>query len=178
MATVIKVWDPAVRLFHWSLVVAFTLNATVIDDDSPLHETVGYVVLGLVAFRLLWGLIGTRHARFADFPPNPRAALAQLRAMALGRGDRHEGHSPLGAFMIYNLLLTMLMLGATGWVMTLPETVIGHDPEWAEELHEGLFAWAVFSILVHVGAVVLESLRTRVNLVHAMFTGRKSFHDR
>jgi cytochrome b len=177
MATEVKVWDPVVRFFHWSLVVAFTLNATIIDDDAPLHATVGYVVLALVGFRLVWGLLGTTHARFADFPPDARGAAHQLRSIVLGRRARHVGHSPLGALMIYNLLLTMLLLGATGWAMTLPESVIGHDPEWAEELHEGLFAWALFSIVVHVGAVLFETARTRVNLVRAMFTGRKTFDD-
>lgn len=176
MATV-KVWDPVVRLVHWSLVVVFTLNATIIDDDSSLHVTVGYVVVGLVALRIVWGFIGTRHARFSDFPPDPAAALQQARDMTLGRRTRHLGHSPLGAFMTYNLLITLLLLGATGWIMTLPEATLGHDPEWAEDLHEALFGWAVFSVVIHIAAVIFESRRTGVNLVRAMVTGKKTHDD-
>ena len=175
--TTIKVWDPLVRLFHWSLAAAFLLNATVIDEDASLHETLGYATLALVGVRVIWGLVGTRHARFADFPPNPRAAIAQVRDMLTRRQTRHVGHSPLGAFMIYNLLLTVVLLGVSGWAMTLPESVIGHDPEWAEELHEAIFGWGVFSVVVHVAAVLGESLRTRVNLIRAMITGRKVFDD-
>lgn len=175
--TTVKVWDPVVRLVHWSLAVAFILNAAVLDDDSAWHVTVGYVVLGLVGLRLVWGLIGTRHARFSDFPPDLTAAQGQLRDIVLGRRTRHLGHSPLGALMIYNLWVTLALLGLSGWIMTLPETVIGHDPDWAEELHEALFGWAVASAIVHVGAVVFESLRTRVNLVRAMVTGTKTFDD-
>ncbi len=66
----IKVWDPFIRLFHWSLVILFTANALVVDDDSKLHIWVGYTILVLVGLRILWGVVGTRHARFADFPPS------------------------------------------------------------------------------------------------------------
>jgi cytochrome b len=177
MARKVKVWDPVVRLFHWALVAGFVVNAGLIDEDSVLHVTVGYGVLALVALRLVWGLIGPRHARFSDFPPNLGAAIAQARDMSVGRRPRHLGHSPLGALMIYNLLVTMALLGLTGYVLTLPESTIGHDPEWAEELHEALFAWALASVLVHVAAVLFETLRTGVNLIRAMITGTKTFPD-
>jgi len=177
MPTPIKVWDPVVRLFHGALVVAFALNAVVIDATAPLHATVGYAILGLVALRLVWGVVGTRHARFSDFPPDAGAALAQARALAVGRRFRRLGHSPLGALMIYNLLATMVLLGVTGYILTVPESTLGHDPEWAEDLHKGLFAWSVMSIAVHVAAVVLETLRTRVTLIRAMITGTKIFPD-
>ena len=66
-----KVWDPAVRLFHWALVAGFAANALFTDDESKLHQWIGYAVLGLVLFRLVWGFVGSPHARFADFPPDP-----------------------------------------------------------------------------------------------------------
>ncbi|MCB1395561.1 MAG: cytochrome b/b6 domain-containing protein [Rhodobacter sp.] len=177
MPTAVKVWDPVVRLFHWALVVAFTLNAVVFDETMRLHVAVGYAILGLVALRVVWGMIGTRHARFSDFPPDAGAAIAQARELAVGRRVRHLGHSPLGALMIYNLLGTMVLLGVTGYILTLPESTLGHDPEWAEDLHKGLFAWSVTSIAVHVAAVVFETLRTRVTLIRAMITGTKIFPD-
>ncbi|HBL88481.1 MAG TPA: 4-hydroxy-tetrahydrodipicolinate reductase [Alcanivorax sp.] len=114
----IRVWDPVVRLFHWSLVAGFTANAFFTDDDGAPHRWVGYGVVGLVVIRVIWGLIGTRHARFSDFPPSARAAMGQVRDEVAGRVQRHLGHTPLGALMIYNLLATMLALGLSGWGMT------------------------------------------------------------
>ena len=75
-----KVWDPAVRLFHWALVAGFAANALFIDDESRLHQWIGYAVLGLVLFRLVWGFVGSPHARFADFPPDPGAAVEEAAA--------------------------------------------------------------------------------------------------
>lgn len=172
-----RVWDPMVRVLHWALALSFLANAALIDRHSPLHRWVGYGVVVLVLVRIVWGGIGPRHARFANFPPDLTAAVAQIRDLALGRRFRHVGHSPLGALMVYNLLAVMLLLGLTGWILTLPETTLGHDPEWAEELHELLFGWALISVLVHIAAVVFLSLRTRVTLIRGMITGRKTFLD-
>ncbi|MGB5870940.1 MAG: cytochrome B, partial [Albidovulum sp.] len=66
----VKVWDPVVRIFHWALVMCFGANALVVDAESDLHQTIGYGVVGLIGLRIVWGLVGTRHARFADFPPS------------------------------------------------------------------------------------------------------------
>ncbi|WP_127103800.1 cytochrome b/b6 domain-containing protein [Pararhodobacter zhoushanensis] len=172
-----RVWGPVVRLLHWALALSFLADAALIDRHSPLHRWVGYGIVALVLLRLLWGFVGPRHARFADFPPDLTATVAQIRELALGRRVRHLGHSPLGALMVYNLLAVMLLLGLTGWILTLSESTLGHDPEWAEELHALLFGWALISVLVHVAAVVFLSLRTRVTLIRAMITGRKTFLD-
>lgn len=166
----IRVWDPVVRLFHWSLVAGFTANAFFTDDDGAPHRWVGYGVVGLVVIRVIWGLIGTRHARFSDFPPSARAAMGQVRDEVAGRVQRHLGHTPLGALMIYNLLATMLALGLSGWGMT----VGGEDlRDAAEEAHEALVIWAQFCVVLHIAAVIWESRKTGVNLVSAMITGRK-----
>jgi cytochrome b len=166
------IWDPLVRLFHWSLVAGFTANALILDDESKAHEVVGYVVVGLVLFRILWGLVGTRHARFADFPPSPAAAVGQVKDIATGRETAHAGHSPLGALMIYNLLAVMLAIGATGYMMT---TTAYWGVEWVEEAHETLVVWAEISVVLHIAAVIWESRRTGVNLARSMITGKKSF---
>lgn len=167
----ILVWDPVVRLFHWSLVAAFAANAFFTKPGRQVHRYVGYAVAALVIIRLIWGLIGPRHARFADFLPSPRAALAQLGEMLSGRRKIHVGHSPLGAFMIYNLILTMAGLAATGYAMT---TVTFFGVEWVEELHEALVTWAEISIVAHVLAVVVESRRLGINLPKSMVTGYKT----
>lgn len=166
-----RIWDPLVRLFHWTLVIAFAANAFFTDDESSLHEYVGYVVIGLVAIRLVWGVIGSKHARFADFFPTPAAVLAQISDIATGRRSVHLGHTPLGALMILNLLATLAAIGATGYLMT---TNAFWGVEWVEETHEALVIWAEISIVAHVAAVIFESLRTGVNLPRAMVTGVKS----
>lgn len=166
-----KVWDPAVRVFHWTLAAGFLANALVIDEDAPAHEWVGYGLVVLVGLRIIWGLVGPHHARFATFVPRPGDVTAQVTDMALRRRRTHLGHSPLGALMIGNLLLTLLAIGATGYLMT---TNTFWGVEWVEEAHEALVLWAEFSILAHIAAVMLESLRTGINLPRSMITGCKS----
>lgn len=168
--TTVKVWDPFVRVFHWSLVAGFTANALFTDPEARLHEWIGYVVLALIALRVVWGFIGSRHARFADFPPSAAAALGQMVEMATGRRHAHAGHSPLGALMIYNLLAAIAAIGITGYMMT---TVAFFGVEWVEEAHEALVTWAEVSVALHVAAVVFESRRLGINLPKSMLTGYK-----
>lgn len=166
----LKVWDPVVRLFHWGLVAAFIANAFFTKPGKLTHIWVGYAVATLIALRLIWGLVGSRHARFADFKPSVTGAILQLRDMATGRRHVHPGHSPLGAWMIYNLLATMIAIAITGYMQT---TVMYFGVKWVETAH-GLFVdWAEISIVLHVMAVVVESRRLRVNLAKAMVTGYK-----
>ncbi|WP_323784549.1 cytochrome b/b6 domain-containing protein [Thalassovita sp.] len=166
-----KVWDPVVRLTHWGVALGIVLNGAVIDDESKFHTRVGYTVLALVVLRLVWGLVGSRHARFADFPPNPSASMDQLSDMVSGRKRIHLGHTPLGALMIYNLWASILLIGLSGYMMT---TTAFWGIEWVEEMHELFANWVYFSALLHVVAVILESRRTGVNLPRSMVTGVKS----
>lgn len=169
-----RIWDPAVRLFHWSLVAGFAANALFTDDESKLHRWIGYAVVALVLFRLAWGFLGPRYARFASFPPDPRAALHQLRDIATGKRRVHLGHTPLGALMIYNLLASMLVIGVSGYLMTTDRF---WGVAWTEQLHEAAVTWAELSVVAHILAVVWESRRTGVNLPQAMITGVKAVPD-
>lgn len=171
MSKTVRVWDPLVRLFHWGLVAGFVANAFFTRPGKDMHQTVGYIVAGLIAVRLVWGFVGTRHARFADFLPSPAAVIGQMRDIATGRRRLHEGHSPLGALMIYNLLLTMAGLAASGYAMT---TMAFFGVGWVEELHEALVSWAEVSVIVHISAVLIESRRLGVNLPKSMVTGDKT----
>lgn len=166
----IKVWDPLVRLFHWSLVLAFAANALVIDDDSKLHQWVGYGIIGLVLLRILWGFAGSHYARFASFPPSLEGAREQLIDIATHRSRVHVGHTPLGAWMIYNLLLALLVLCLSGYLMT---TDMFWGVEWPEEVHEVAVTWTEVSVVLHILAVIHESRRTGVNLPRAMIRGYK-----
>lgn len=170
----IKVWDPFVRIFHWSLVGLFTANALIVDDDGKLHIWIGYAVFALVCLRILWGVVGTRYARFASFPPSLSQAVGQLTDIATGRRREHLGHTPLGAWMIYNLLLALLVICVSGYLMT---TDMYWGVEWPEELHELAIAWAEISVVLHIAAVIFESRRMKINLPRAMVTGYKEVHS-
>lgn len=174
MSKKLKVWDPFIRAFHWSVVILFAANALIVDDDGSLHQWIGYAILALVAARLVWGLVGSHYARFASFPPDPQRALGQLTDIATGRTPLHVGHTPLGALMIYNLLLTLTGICISGWLMT---TDAFWGVEWPGILHEASVTWAEISALLHIGAVLLESLRTGINLPRAMVTGYKEVRD-
>ena len=92
----VKVWDPLVRLFHWGVAGGFALAfATSEEELTGVHVNVGYVVLALVAVRLLWGLVGTRHARFASFVKGPGTVLRYLKDMARLRAPATVGHNPV-----------------------------------------------------------------------------------
>lgn len=171
MSLRIYVWDALVRLFHWTLAASFTANAFFTDPEKSLHRYVGYGIVALLLFRLLWGFVGSNYARFTSFPPSPMGSLRQLRDILAGRSNAHPGHSPLGALMIYNLLLTLCVISLSGYMMT---TVAYFGIDWVQELHEASVTWAEISVAVHILAVVLESLRLKVNLPAAMITGHKN----
>lgn len=166
-----KIWDPLVRIFHWALVAGFAANALFTDDESTLHEWIGYAVVTLVALRLIWGLVGSKYARFASFIPTPHNVVEQMTDISSGRRRVHLGHTPLGAIMIFNLLAVMLAIGATGYMMT---TNAYWGVDWVEEAHEALVTWAEISIILHIAAVLWESWRTGVNLPRAMVSGVKA----
>lgn len=166
----VRVWDPAVRGFHWALVASFATAWLTADDAEAAHRWAGYAALALVGWRIVWGFMGTLHARFADFVPSPGRLLGYLAALMRGRAPRHVGHNPAAAVMILFLLGMVGMIGGTGWMMTT-------DWGWGSEVLEGLHAGAVnltlVAVAVHVSAAVIESLRHRENLVLAMITGYK-----
>ena len=164
-----RVWDPLVRLFHWSLVASFTL-AWFSEAGESLHDAAGYVVLGLVALRIVWGFVGSRHARFGDFVPRPRQLIAYLRRLAAGRAERYVGHNPAGGMMTLALLGMISAIAATGYMMT---TDAYWGIEWVEELHEALVYGTLGLIALHIAGVIVTGLTHRENLVRAMITGRK-----
>jgi cytochrome b len=165
----VKVWDPVVRIFHWTLVLAF-FGAFLTDSPRSVHETFGFVAIGAVAVRLVWGFVGTRHARFADFVPRPSTFFGYVRDTALGTGGRYLGHNPAGGAMVVTLITMVALLGVTGWMMTL-DAFWGAD--WLEALHAAVANTAVFLVAMHVAGVVWESWRHGENLVAAMITGKK-----
>jgi cytochrome b len=165
----VKVWDPFIRIFHWTLVVLFAL-AWLIEDLQWQHQPVGYAILLLVALRIVWGFVGPRHARFADFLGSPRATLAYARGLWGGTAPRLLGHNPLAGVMILILLAMLVATGASGWLMTAGNFA---HAEWLEELHENLAVLTLALVGLHVLAVLVMVAVHGENLVRAMLTGRK-----
>ena len=166
----ILIWDAPIRVFHWLMVLSFAGAYLTAESERwrLVHVTLGYTMAGLVAFRVLWGLVGTRHARFSSFVRGPAAIARYLRGLVGGRPEHHAGHNPAGALAIIALLGMTLVVTAAGWA-TYNE-VGGH---WLEELHEGAANVMLGIVGVHVAAVVLASWLHRSNLIGAMLTGRR-----
>jgi cytochrome b len=168
--TTVRVWDPLVRVGHWTLVLCVAVAWLTHEGPAVLHDNAGYMALAVVLVRTVWGFLGPRHARFADFLRGPAATLAYLRGFLAGRAPRFLGHNPLGGWMILALLTTVAVTGVTGWLLTT-ETFWGS--ETVDTAH-GLTADLLLVLVVlHVGGVILVSRRHGENLVLAMLTGRK-----
>lgn len=165
----VRVWDPLVRLLHWTLAAGF-LGAYTLEDPRALHQTLGTVALAAMLVRVVWGLVGPGHARFADFVPRPRTFFAYVRAVRDGRERRYIGHNPAGGAMVVALLASVATLGVTGWMMSL-DAFWGAD--WLEEVHETVANVALGLVVLHLAGVAWESRRHGENLVAAMVTGRK-----
>ncbi len=163
----IQVWDPFVRVFHWSLVSVGILAWGSAEEQAWLHERAGYFILVLVGLRVLWGLVGSHHARFSEFLRGPRQTLAYLRDLRSVRPQHYLGHNPAGGWMVVALLCAMLATGASGALIGTGEG------EFVEELHEGLAEFTLVLVVIHLGGVLFSSLLHRENLVGAMWTGAK-----
>jgi len=170
----ILVWDLPVRVFHWLLVLSFAGAWLTAESERwrDVHVMLGYTMAGLVAFRIVWGFVGTRHARFASFVRAPSAIARYVRSLLRGRPESHPGHNPAGAIAIVALLALVALTAATGWA-TLNEAG-GH---FLEEAHEAIANTLLALIGVHVAAVVLSSWLHRENLVGAMIHWRKRGAD-
>ena len=166
----VRVWDPFVRIFHWGLVACIALNEFVVDDGERVHQWIGYAASALVLARIVWGFVGTRHARFSDFWPTPARLRAHLADLLAGRHGAQAGHNPLGALMMLALLAVVLALGASGWLQT---TDAFWGEEWLQELHEELAEALLGLAGVPVAAALLRSMVERTNLVAAMVSGIK-----
>lgn len=173
-ARTVKVWDPFVRIFHWMLVAGFAAAWITGDEFGKLHEQVGYAIIGLIAARIVWGFVGTRHARFSSFAFGPRKVLAFLRQSVSLSAPRHLGHNPAGGAMVFLLLAMIAAICASGYAMTT-DTFWG--VEWVEEVHEAAVWITTGLVVLHVAGVILASVEHGENLVRAMITGRKRAED-
>lgn len=166
----VRVWDPLVRLFHWSLVGLFAFAFLTGDEWESAHIWAGYAIAALLGFRLIWGIAGPREARFVSFFYRPRTVLGFLKDTARLRARRYLGHNPAGGAMVMALLATIATIAGTGFMMT---TDMFWGVGWVKDAHEIAANFALVLIALHVAGVVLASFEHGENLVRAMVTGRK-----
>ncbi|WP_457798194.1 cytochrome b/b6 domain-containing protein [Methylocystis sp. S23] len=179
-----KVWDWPIRLVHWGLVAALA-GAYVTNKLGAsyfqLHLLFGYATIVLVVFRIVWGFVGTRHARFANFVEGPRGVLRYVSAVGRGRHTRYAGHNPLGALMVLALLL---LLGAQASFGLFGDDEIFNSGPLAglvskqqslllTSLHRKLFYVILAAVGLHVGAVGAHVVLKKEPLIRAMIFGSK-----
>ena len=177
----VKVWDIFIRVFHWALVVFFIIAYTTEGEWITIHSYAGYTIFLLLIFRVIWGLIGTTHARFSNFISSPKSAIAYLKDEISGDAKQYLGHNPAGGLMVMALLVTLVITVVTGTAILATE---GNGPlattfvsSWSgallEEVHEIFTTLVLLLVVTHVGGVIFSSLLQETNLVRAMVTGKK-----
>ncbi len=177
------IWDLPTRLFHWSLAASFALAWLTAESDVwlPVHVFSGYLMLGLLGFRLIWGVLGSHYSRFANFWFGPLKALTYLQQLASHQATRHVGHNPAGSLAIYGLLFLTLVVCALGILILGGEEQRGLAAGWltfsqgklAKQLHEAGATLMLLLVGLHVTGVVVESVLHRENLARAMVDGHK-----
>ncbi len=176
----VKVWDLPLRVFHWLLVAGFFIAYLTEDELLTVHVWAGYLVTGLLVFRLIWGFIGNDYARFSNFLCRPAKSIAYVKDLIALKTQRYIGHNPAGAAMIVLLLVSLSATVITGFAVygadqaAGPLAAIGSANEkiW-EEVHEFFANFTLILVLVHVAGVAVESYIHRENLARAMVHGFK-----
>lgn len=182
----VQVWDLPVRVFHWALVLsiitAYTTHRLGVSYFT-YHVWSGYAVIVLVSFRLIWGFIGTRHARFTQFVKGPRTISRYIAGLLRGEKHRHVGHNPLGAVMVVVLLAILGIQAMTGLFSN--DEIFNVGPLYGfvgkelslqlSSLHRKLFDWILIAVAIHVLAVLAHTTFKKEPLIRAMITGRKPY---
>ena len=166
----IMVWDMPVRVFHWLLVVCFA-GAWLTSESERLamiHYAFGYTACLLVLIRLVWGLIGTRYARFSQFLKSPKAVIGHFMVMLRGQPHHDVGHNPAGGLVMVALMLLILVIGASGYL-----SVKEFLSNFTSEIHESVASLALALVILHILAAIVMSLMEKQNLVKSMVNGKK-----
>jgi len=180
----IKVWDPLVIFFHWSLVSAFVIAYITEDDFLTIHSWAGYLILALLVIRIIWGFIGSHYARFSHFVYSRENIMQFLKDTLHFRAKRYLGHNPAGGAMVILLIISLLITSVSGIFLLGAEENAGPIAHWfvqaegfwgnaLEEVHEFFANFTLFLVLIHIAGVIVESLIHKENLVSSMLTGFK-----
>lgn len=178
---VIKVWDPLVRVFHWSLALFFTVAYLTEDDFETVHAYMGYAISVLIGFRLLWGFIGPKYARFSNFVTGRDKIVSYLKSLLTGHAEHYVGHNPAGGIMVVALLLLLAMTCFFGMTLLAIDGggplagtfVTALNEDLVEGLHELCANGTLMLVFVHIAGVIVSSFLHRENLIRAMVTGVK-----
>lgn len=164
----VPIWDAPVRVMHWLAVLSFAgaWLTSEMDGWRPVHISFGLALAGVMALRVIWGLVGSRHARFASFVRGPSAVLAHFRGLAAGEAQPHSGHNPAGGWAVLALIGLSLAVSLSGWLTYT-------QGESFEDVHELVAEGLLALVGLHVAAVVMMSWLSQQNLVRAMVGGRK-----
>ncbi len=179
-----RVWDVPTRLFHWLLVISIAASwatAELVDDAMQLHMWLGYWTVGLIAFRILWGFMGSKHARFFSFLKGPRTTLAYAGSL-LGRHHETPGHNPMGGWMVVLMILLVAVQAGTGlfadddivWAGPWSHTVSNRMQTLLTNWHRFNTNLIIAAIGIHILAIVTYRFAMREDLIGPMITGRKS----
>ena len=166
----ILIWDVPTRVFHWLLVLCFA-GAWLTSESERLqmiHYAFGYSACALVLFRLVWGLIGTKYARFSQFIKAPSEIIGHLKGLLSGHEHSSPGHNPVGGLVMLGLMLAILVIGLTGYFSI--KEFLGN---LMSEAHEAIASLTLGLVIIHVVAAIVMSLLQKENLVKAMVDGRK-----
>ncbi len=185
----IKVWDPLVRTFHWLLVLAFCTAYISSESFISIHSWAGYLIFSLLCVRLLWGVVGSYHAKFKNFYYRPSISIKYVKSFAgaLTRNTslkHYAGHDPAGAMMIFALLFSLLSTTLSGAMLYGVDQELGplstlaiNAPLWLPDLlegtHEFLANLTVTLVVFHVAGVLLSSFLHKESLLRSMINGRK-----
>jgi len=194
--TSVQVWDIFVRVFHWSLVFFFAVTYLSGDELETVHAYAGYIIIILLGLRLIWGVVGTRYARFTNFIYSPQSIKAYLKSLLSKHPKHYLGHNPAGGAMV---ILLLIFLALTSWSGLKAYQAEGKGPlasteiswvnvaqadddsrnkgkkgdEFWEDVHELLANFTLFLIFVHIAGVFVSSVLHKENLVRAMISGQK-----
>jgi len=179
--TRIQVWDPLIRLFHWTLVVSFVIAYVSEDDFLNLHVLAGYYISGLLIVRVIWGLVGSRYARFTNFIYAPATVKQYLSDLVHLRARSYLGHNPAGGAMVLAMLLSLSLTVISGLITYGAEEQAGPLLVWVsdwngglwEELHELFANLSLLLVVLHILGVIVSSLLHGENLIRSMWTGNK-----
>ncbi len=166
----ILVWDMPVRVFHWLLVISFAGAWLTSEGERQqmIHYAFGYSACALVLFRIVWGVVGTRYARFTQFIKGPTETTHHLKSLLTGRQQLAPGHNPAGAWAIISLMLFILLIGLTGYWSV--KEVLG---DFMGDAHETIASLTLGIVIIHVLAAIIMSFVQKENLIRSMVTGNK-----
>ena len=199
----VKVWDILIRIFHWSLVFFFMIAYLTGDELETMHAYIGFLIIGLLGLRIIWGIIGTQYARFTNFICSPQTIMSYLKSLLTSNPKHYLGHNPAGGAMVIVMIIFLSLVSWSGLKayeaegkgplaateISIVSTAVADDwyeddhkhghkgDDFWEDIHELIVNFMLLLVFLHLGGVLASSALHKENLVRAMITGRKEKHD-